>query len=174
MSRFDSFGVVVEMSSTEVVPGDRLLLETGNVIPADGRLSSVSNLEVDEAALTGESEPVAKHADLVFTSTRPLAERTNMTYSGTTVTRGRAEVIMTATGMQTERVVLQRLHEDLATRVEVDAEFTARVMGSLPRASWESSGKQGWGIAAAAAVVLALVSALVFSLAGPMASPRTI
>ena len=95
-------GVIVEMSSIEVVPGDRLLLETGNVIPADGRLSSVSNLEVDEAALTGESEPVAKHADLVFTSSRPLAERTNMTYSGTTVTRGRAEVIITATGMQTE------------------------------------------------------------------------
>jgi P-type Ca2+ transporter type 2C len=95
-------GSIVEISSAVIVPGDRLLLETGNVVPADGRLWSTTNLEIEEAALTGESEPVAKDADTTFTKTRPLAERTNMVYSGTVVTRGRAEVVVTATGMDTE------------------------------------------------------------------------
>ena len=95
-------GTPVEISSLDLVPGDRVLLETGNVIPADGRLAESSNLQVEEAALTGESEPVDKDADIVFESERALAERRNMAYSGTVVTMGRGQLIVTATGMATE------------------------------------------------------------------------
>ncbi len=95
-------GETVEIASLELVPGDRVILETGNLVPADGRLLASSNLQVDESALTGESEPVTKDAELIFESERALAERRNMVYSGTTVTRGRSEFIVTATGMSTE------------------------------------------------------------------------
>ncbi|MCL1597858.1 MAG: HAD-IC family P-type ATPase, partial [Actinomycetia bacterium] len=95
-------GEIIEIPSLELVPGDRVLLETGNLIPADGRLMKSSNLQVDESALTGESEPVTKDADVLFETERALAERRNMVYSGTTVTRGRSEVVVTATGMSTE------------------------------------------------------------------------
>ena len=95
-------GTLVEISSLDLVPGDRVLLETGNVIPADGRLVESSNLQIEEAALTGESEPVSKDAEVVFESERALAERRNMVYSGTVVTMGRGELIVTATGMTTE------------------------------------------------------------------------
>ena len=95
-------GNLVEISSLDLVPGDRVVLETGNVIPADGRLVESSNLQVEEAALTGESEPVSKDAGIVFESERALAERRNMVYSGTVVTMGRGELIVTATGMTTE------------------------------------------------------------------------
>jgi Ca2+-transporting ATPase len=95
-------GTPVEISSLDIVPGDRVLLETGNVIPADGRLAESSNLQVEEAALTGESEPVDKDATIVFESERALAERRNLVYSGTVVTMGRGQLIVTATGMATE------------------------------------------------------------------------
>ncbi len=95
-------GEIVEIASLALVPGDRVLLEIGNVIPADGRLLESSNLQVDESALTGESEPVTKDAEALFESERALAERRNMVHSGTTVTRGRGEFVVTATGMHTE------------------------------------------------------------------------
>ena len=93
---------LMEISAVELVPGDRVILETGNVIPADGRLVSAINLQIEEAALTGESEPVTKDADVIFESERALAERRNMVYSGTVVTLGRGELLVTSTGMGTE------------------------------------------------------------------------
>ncbi|MEN8238301.1 MAG: HAD-IC family P-type ATPase, partial [Actinomycetota bacterium] len=95
-------GTLLETSSLDLVPGDRVVLETGNVVPADGRLAVSSNLQIEEAALTGESEPVSKDAGARFESERALAERRNMVYSGTVVTMGRGELIVTATGMATE------------------------------------------------------------------------
>jgi P-type Ca2+ transporter type 2C len=95
-------GQIVEISSLDLVPGDRLLLEAGNVVSADGRLVVEYNLQIEEATLTGESEPVAKRADVVYESTRALADRRNMVYTGTVVTRGRGEVLVTDTGMSTE------------------------------------------------------------------------
>ena len=95
-------GQVMHMSSEQIVPGDRVLLETGNIVPADGRLIDSSNLRVEEAPLTGESEPVSKNAKLTLESPRALAERRNMAYSGTTVTMGRGELLVTDTGMSTE------------------------------------------------------------------------
>lgn len=95
-------GELTEVSSVDLVPGDRVLLEAGNVVPADGRLVEASNLQVEEAALTGESEPVSKNAAEVITGKQALADRITMVFSGTIVTRGRAEMVVTATGMATE------------------------------------------------------------------------
>jgi Ca2+-transporting ATPase len=86
---------------TEVVPGDVLVLEGGDAVPADARVVESSSLEVDEAPLTGESVPVPKTTDRLPTET-PLAERANVVYRGTTVTRGRAEAVVVDTGMGTE------------------------------------------------------------------------
>lgn len=95
-------GRVLEISSRELVPGDVVLLETGNVVPADARVLSSVNLRAQESALTGESEAVEKDGALVFPAAKPLAERRNMVYAGTVVTYGRGEVVVTATGMATE------------------------------------------------------------------------
>jgi Ca2+-transporting ATPase len=93
---------VVELPAGDIVPGDVMILETGNVIAADGRLLTAANLRVDESPLTGESEPVEKDADAVYQSERALGDRRNMLFMGTTVTMGRAEVLVTETGMDTE------------------------------------------------------------------------
>jgi Ca2+-transporting ATPase len=95
-------GTVQEISARDIVPGDLVLLETGNIVPADGRLSQSSNLRIEEAALTGESEPVEKDATKVYDMEKPLGDRRNMVYSGTIVTYGRGEFLVTETGMATE------------------------------------------------------------------------
>jgi Ca2+-transporting ATPase len=95
-------GQVLEILARALVPGDVVLLETGNVVPADGRLLQSSTLRVQEAALTGESEAVEKDAAVVFETPRPLGDRRNMVYSGTVVSYGHGEGIVTATGMATE------------------------------------------------------------------------
>ena len=95
-------GRLAEISARELVPGDVVVLETGNILPADGRVIQSVNLRVEEAALTGESEPVSKDPDLVFDSGLSLGDRKNMVYSGTLVNYGRGEFVVTATGMETE------------------------------------------------------------------------
>jgi Ca2+-transporting ATPase len=95
-------GKTSEISARELVPGDVVLLEAGNVVPADGRVFSSANLKVEEAALTGESEPVEKHNKIVTGEDVPLGDRRNAVYMGTTVVYGRGEVMITETGMATE------------------------------------------------------------------------
>ena len=95
-------GQVREISSRELVPGDILLLETGNVIPADARLLESVNLHTQEAALTGESEPVEKNPTLLKGKHLPLGDRRNMVHMGTEVTYGRGLAVVTNTGMDTE------------------------------------------------------------------------
>ena len=92
---------IMEVPSTELVVGDLVLLEAGDVVPADLRLSTAKNLQIEEAALTGESVPVNKNQD-VLTGDVPLAERKNMAFSSTNVTYGRGEGVVVATGMQTQ------------------------------------------------------------------------
>jgi len=94
-------GTERETDATDLVPGDVVVLRQGDVVPADARLIDEQNLEVDEAALTGESIPVEKTIDRVSADT-PLAERTNMVYKGTNVSRGHGEAVVVATGMETE------------------------------------------------------------------------
>ena len=131
-------GHIVEISSLDLVPGDRLLLEAGNVVPADGRLIDAANLQIEEATLTGESEPVSKRSDVAYESERPLADRRNMVYSGTTVTRGRGEVVVTETGMATElgkiAVLIQGVEETrtpLQERLDHLGTILAMLAGSL-------------------------------------------
>jgi Ca2+-transporting ATPase len=95
-------GELREISARELVPGDVVLLETGNAVPADVRLVESVNLRIQEAALTGESEPVEKRTDPLAREDVPLAERRNMGYMGTLVTYGRGTGVVTATGMETE------------------------------------------------------------------------
>lgn len=95
-------GNILEIDSTQLVPGDMVLLEAGNVVPADGRIIESANLKIEEAALTGESEPSEKNTDTISNEKTALADRKNMVYKNSLVTYGRGEVIITATGMQTE------------------------------------------------------------------------
>ena len=94
-------GRKTEISSEELVPGDILLLEAGDMVGADGRIVANHSLQVNESALTGESANVDKTAEQIDCEA-PLADRINMVYSGSLVTYGRAEVLVTATGMETE------------------------------------------------------------------------
>jgi Ca2+-transporting ATPase len=95
-------GQVLEIDAEELVPGDLVLIEAGNRIPADGRILVAATLEIEEAALTGESLPVAKGIDAVPGEDVPLGDRTCAVYMNTSVTRGRGEYVVTATGMDTE------------------------------------------------------------------------
>ncbi len=95
-------GRIMELPAEQLVPGDIVNLEAGDKIPADGRILSCHTLEVDESSLTGESMPVAKQAKAFESATIPLAERSNMLYMNNTITRGRATLLVTATGMDTE------------------------------------------------------------------------
>lgn len=95
-------GRLLEISARELVPGDILQLETGNVVPSDARLLEAIKLRVQEAALTGESEPVEKQTHALSGENLPLGDRRNMIYMGTVVTQGRGMALVTGTGMQTE------------------------------------------------------------------------
>ncbi|AZH24814.1 cation-translocating P-type ATPase [Haloplanus aerogenes] len=94
-------GEKVTVASTELVPGDVVVLEQGDAVPADARLVETSSLETNESALTGESANVSKTVDAVERDT-PLAERTGMVYMNTSVARGRGTAVVVRTGMDTE------------------------------------------------------------------------
>lgn len=94
-------GQKIEVDSRKVVPGDILLLEAGDMVAADGRILNNYSLQVNESSLTGESTNVDKD-DSMLEEEAPLADRTNMVYSGSLVTYGRAVVVITGTGMNTE------------------------------------------------------------------------
>ena len=94
-------GAVAEIDSEELVPGDIVILEGGDIVTADLRLLTASKLQADESALTGESLAVNKDTGELKADT-PLAERSNMLFKGTSVTRGSGEGIVVATGMRTE------------------------------------------------------------------------
>jgi Ca2+-transporting ATPase len=93
---------VVEISARELVPGEIIMLEAGNLIPADSRLVETVNLRIEEAALTGESVPVEKEADFIADTDLSLGDRRNMAFMGTVVTYGRGTAVVVDTGMKTE------------------------------------------------------------------------
>ncbi len=95
-------GKRVKVPAREVAPGDIVFLEAGNYVPADVRLAESFNLQINESALTGESEPVTKRADRVIEAGAPIGDRLNMAFSSTVVTYGRGKGIVTATGQRTE------------------------------------------------------------------------
>ncbi len=119
-------GNLQELSARELVPGDIIQLETGNVIPADLRLLEAVNLRIQEAALTGESEPIEKHTAALSGEDLPVGDRRNMSFMGTIVTQGRGLALVVATGMQTELgkiadLIQQVKHEQTPLQRRLDA-----------------------------------------------------
>jgi Ca2+-transporting ATPase len=109
-------GEAVEIDAEQIVPGDIVLMEAGNRVPADGRLIVAAALEIEEAALTGESVASAKSVDAIEGHEVPLGDRHCMAYMNTAVTRGRGEMIVTTTGMGTEMGHIA----DLLNKTEAD------------------------------------------------------
>ena len=99
-------GKTVSLPSAEIVPGDVVVLEAGDAVPADGRLLESASLKIEEAALTGESVPVTKAIEALTAPADgkdvPLGDRKNMAYMGSTVVYGRGRMVITGTGMDTE------------------------------------------------------------------------
>ncbi len=143
-----------EIAAATVVPGDIVLLEAGDRIPADGRLLECHQLEIDEAALTGESHAVGKQVEPLTDAEAPLAERIDLVFMNTVVTRGRAECLVTATGMDTE---MGRIAGLLETAPESPTPLQIQL---------DHLGKR---LAAIAGVVVALIFALALYQGQPLA-----
>lgn len=105
-SKVERDGKRMVLESAEIVPGDIIYLEAGDAVPADGRIVESASLKIEEASLTGESEPVSKFIDILHlkdtSETIPLGDRKNMCYMGSTVVYGHGKAVVTDTGMTTE------------------------------------------------------------------------
>ena len=106
-------GAESKVPAREVAPGDVILLHTGDRIPADARVIEAINLQVEEAALTGESVPVEKHTRALEKDDLPVGDRKNLVYAGTAVTYGRGRALVVATGMQTEFGKIAQMLQDI-------------------------------------------------------------
>ena len=133
------------MPARQIVVGDLVLLEAGNYIPADMRLVESANLRIEEAALTGESVPVDKDANLVLGPDTHLGERENMAYSGTLVSYGRGKGLVVATGMKTEIGQIAELLQS----VEIEATPLQRKLDQLGKVL-------GWAALAVSGLVFLL------------------
>lgn len=125
-------GRTVEVPSAELVPGDVVVLEAGDRVPADGRLVEASGLRADESTLTGESVPVDKEAHAALAADVPLPERRTMVYMGTVITAGRGVAVVTGTGPRTELGRVARLvaiTRQEATPLQRRLEGLGRVLG---------------------------------------------
>lgn len=120
-------GIREIVDAKNVVPGDIIIIQEGQRVPADARLIEVRHLKIDESMLTGESEAIDKKSEVIDTEL-PLAERSNMIYSGTYVLSGWAKAIVIATGSQTEIGAIQSSVEEIQTDVPLARE--------LQRLSW--------------------------------------
>jgi len=128
-------GIQQEIMSAEVVPGDIVLVEAGDLAVADGRLLETHNLQVNESSLTGESLSVDKQSGVLRGDLVPLAEQTNMLFSGTMMTGGRGVMAVTATGMNTEIGKIASLMNDTEEKktplqVSLD-QFSGRLAGVI-------------------------------------------
>ncbi len=117
-------GQAVRLSAAELVPGDVVLLQTGNKVPADLRLLRTRDLQVAEAALTGESAPVQKDAELRLAPATMLADRRNMAYASTLVTYGQATGIVVAIGDNTE---VGRISQLISTARDLETPLTRKI-----------------------------------------------
>jgi Ca2+-transporting ATPase len=129
-------GKEVEVAARDVVPGDVVILHTGDRIPADGRIIESINLQVEEAALTGESMPIEKHTDPIDTKDLPVGDRRNMVYAGTAVTYGRGKALVVATGMQSEFGKIAKLLQSVETGKTPLQQNLDRVGAVLARAAF--------------------------------------
>ena len=138
-------GEEIKIPARELVPGDVIILHTGDRVPADARLLESINIQVEEAALTGESVPVEKHSRALESNGLAIGDRKNMVYAGTAVTYGRGRGLVIATGMQTEFGKIAQLLQTVET-------------GKTPLQ--QNLDKVGAGLARAALVVVLIIVAL--------------
>ncbi len=127
-------GVSQEIVADDLVPGDVLLLEAGDGVAADGRIWLAAGLEIDESALTGESHPAAKQVEPKAAADAALGDRLNMAYMNTLVTRGRAEVIVTATGSNTEMGCLSQelaASDEVPTPLQIQLDRLGKRLGAI-------------------------------------------
>ncbi|MCA9932794.1 MAG: cation-translocating P-type ATPase [Ardenticatenaceae bacterium] len=130
-------GRITEISARQLVPGDVVLLEAGNLVPADGRLVESINLKIEEAALTGESEPVEKATAVQSGDHISLGDQHNMVFMGTIITYGRGTAVITATGMSTQLGKIA----DLIQGVEQEATPLQRRLDGLGKSlAWVAMG----------------------------------
>ncbi|MTI48183.1 MAG: calcium-transporting P-type ATPase, PMR1-type [Firmicutes bacterium] len=125
---------ITQIKSTEIVPGDIVILESGDYIPADGRLLDSSSLKVEESALTGESLPVNKNTEVLQGDNVPLGDRKNMVFSTSMVTHGRGKILVTDTGMKTEIGKIAELigsQEKLKTPLQIKLEELGKWLGII-------------------------------------------
>ncbi len=160
-------GTTVEISARELVPGDVILLESGQSVPADARLIDATDVRVSEAPLTGESLPVEKRADIVLDDDTMLAERTNMLYQATAVVAGTARAVVVATGRHTEvggigaltsaledeRTPLEHRLDALGRRLVVVALLVAAIVALL--GLWRGA---PWALVLQTAIALAIAA----------------
>src|SRR5687767_1855055 len=126
-------GHQISVPSRELVPGDVVLLEAGNYVPADLRLASAVNLKIEEAALTGESVPVEKDASQVVKEDVALGDRKNSAFLSTLITYGRGKGIVTGTGMRTQIGLIAEMiqsYEEEDTPLQQKLEHLGKVLGT--------------------------------------------
>lgn len=130
-------GKVEQIRSEDIVPGDIVLLEAGDAVPADGRVIESASLQIEEAALTGESVPVTKFIDILKLENNadvPLGDRKNMVYMGSTVAYGRGSAVITGTGMNTEMgkiATALTLAEDKKTPLQLKLSQLSKILTIL-------------------------------------------
>jgi len=125
-------GVELAVPARQLVPGDLVVLRAGDRVPADARITLALNLSIDEAALTGESEPVDKSAFRLEQPDLPIGDRRNMAFAGTLVTRGRGQAVVVGTGMSTEFGRISRLVQTVEsgrTPLQEDLDRLGSVLG---------------------------------------------
>jgi Ca2+-transporting ATPase len=129
-------GEECEVPARQVVPGDVVLLRAGDRVPADARVIESVNLQIEEAALTGESVPVEKHADALEEAGLVVGDRRNMAFAGTAATYGRGRAVVTSTGMDTEFGGIARMLQSVETGRTPLQENLDRVGRSLAKATF--------------------------------------
>ncbi len=125
-------GHLITVPSRELVPGDVVVLETGNYVPADVRLIESVNLRIEEASLTGESVPVGKNAGETLPDEATLGDRHNMAFMSTVITYGRGQGLVVATGMRTEIGKIAEMlqsYEEEPTPLQIKLEQLGRTLG---------------------------------------------
>jgi Ca2+-transporting ATPase len=127
---------VVEIPSERIVPGDILILEAGDIVPADGRLFELNQFEADESALTGESLPVTKKLDTLEKDVG-IADQSNMIFKGTAIVKGNAKAIITGTGLHTE---LGKITSLVETAEQSSTPLEKKLQGLTKKLMWITAG----------------------------------